>query len=217
MWHNVWAVIRREYLQRVRSKRFVISTVSVPAMMIAMIILVLAWSLSTITENLNTAGYLVSILGDTLHPGVVPALIFVLSAATAFATGSSWGTMGILMPLVIPLTWAVMQSAGLADAGHYSILYSAVSCVLAGAVWGDHCSPISDTTVLASVGADCDHLNHVWTQAAYAAITGLVTVFAFWLGGIYEAHWVLVVAAAVLLVIMSAMMRTIGVPEAGQE
>jgi len=142
------------------------------AMMIAMIILVLAWSLSTITENLNTAGYLVSILGDTLHPGVVPALIFVLSAATAFATGSSWGTMGILMPLVIPLTWAVMQSAGLADAGHYSILYSAVSCVLAGAVWGDHCSPISDTTILSSMASGSDHIDHVRTQLPYALLVG---------------------------------------------
>ena len=84
--------------------------------MIAMIILVLAWSLSAVTEVLNTAGYLVSVLGDALHPGFVPALVFILSAATAFATGSSWGTMGILMPLVLPLCWAVMQASKYGDA-----------------------------------------------------------------------------------------------------
>ena len=129
------------------------------AMMIAMIILVLAWSLSAVTEVLNTAGYLVSVLGDTLHPGFVPALVFILSAATAFATGSSWGTMGILMPLVLPLTWAVMQASNMATPENYGIIYSTVSCVLAGSVWGDHCSPISDTTILSSMASGSDHID----------------------------------------------------------
>ena len=144
------------------------------AMMIAMIILVLAWALSAVTEVLNTAGYLVSILGDTLHPGFVPALVFILSAATAFATGSSWGTMGILMPLVLPLTWAVMQASNMATPENYGIIYSTVACVLAGSVWGDHCSPISDTTILSSMASGSDHIDHVRTQLPYALLVGAV-------------------------------------------
>ena len=144
------------------------------AMMIAMIILVLAWALSAVTEVLNTAGYLVSVLGDTLHPGFVPALVFILSAATAFATGSSWGTMGILMPLVLPLTWAVMQANNMATPENYGIIYSTVSCVLAGSVWGDHCSPISDTTILSSMASGSDHIDHVRTQLPYALLVGSV-------------------------------------------
>ena len=144
--------------------------------MIAMIILVLAWSLSAVTEVLNTAGYLVSVLGDALHPGFVPALVFILSAATAFATGSSWGTMGILMPLVLPLCWAVMQASNMATPENYGIIYSTVACVLAGSVWGDHCSPISDTTILSSMASGSDHIDHVRTQLPYALLVGSVGV-----------------------------------------
>jgi Na+/H+ antiporter NhaC len=88
-----------------------------------------------------------------------------------------------------------------------------IAAVLSGGLMGDHCSPISDTTVLASVGADCDHLSHVWTQAAYAGVTGLVTVLAFWLGGVYETHWVLLVAVGVLFAAMITMMRLFGSAE----
>ncbi len=142
------------------------------AMLLAMIILCMAWALSDVTVVLNTAGYLVGVLGDALNPGLVPAIVFVLSAATAFATGSSWGTMGILMPLVLPLTWAVLQANGMANPENYSIIYSTVACVLAGAVWGDHCSPISDTTILSSMASGSDHIAHVRTQLPYAAVVG---------------------------------------------
>ncbi|MFB6249418.1 MAG: Na+/H+ antiporter NhaC family protein [Salinibacter sp.] len=146
------------------------------SMLFAMVILVLAWGLSNITEVLHTADYLVSVLGEWLPPGVVPAIIFVLAAATAFATGSSWGTMGILMPLVVPLSWAVLVQNGMDAPAHYHILYSSVSCVLAGAVWGDHCSPISDTTILSSMASGCDHIEHVRTQLPYAMSVGLVAL-----------------------------------------
>jgi Na+/H+ antiporter NhaC len=147
------------------------------SMLFAMIILMLAWSLSSVTEVLHTADFLVSILGEALHPGVVPALVFVLSAATAFATGSSWGTMGILMPLVLPLTWAVLLANDMANPSHYHIIYSTVACVLSGAVWGDHCSPISDTTILSSMASGCDHIDHVRTQLPYAVTVGAAGVF----------------------------------------
>ncbi len=148
----------------------------VRAMLFAMIVLVLAWALSSVTEALHTADYLVSILADTLNPALVPATVFIISAITAFTTGTSWGTMGILMPLVIPLSWAVMQQHGLTAPEDMHILYSAIACNLAGAVWGDHCSPISDTTVLSSMASGCDHIEHVRTQMPYAVLVGTVAL-----------------------------------------
>jgi Na+/H+ antiporter NhaC len=146
------------------------------APLFGIIVLVLAWSMSAVTADLNAKGYLISILGDALPVALVPAVVFVLAAVTAFATGTSWGTMGILVPLVLPLAWAVMTVAGMADASGMHILYSSISCVLAGAVWGDHCSPISDTTVLSSIASGCDHIEHVRTQMPYAMLVGVVAV-----------------------------------------
>jgi len=180
------------------------------SMLFAMIILVLAWALSNITEVLHTADYLVSVLGDTLPPGVVPAIIFVLAAATAFATGSSWGTMGILMPLVVPLVWAILDQNAMAEPAHYHILYSAVSCVLAGAVWGDHCSPISDTTILSSMASGCDHIEHVRTQLPYAFSVGIVAIlFGTLPSGFGVPFWVGLLVGGLLLY---GLLRTVGTP-----
>jgi Na+/H+ antiporter NhaC len=148
----------------------------VRAMMFAMIVLVLAWSLADVTHGLHTADYLVSILADTLPVALVPVTIFILSAITAFTTGTSWGTLGILMPLVIPLAWAVMGANDMQSAEHMHILYSSIACSLAGAVWGDHCSPISDTTVLSSMASGCDHIEHVRTQMPYALLVAAVAI-----------------------------------------
>ena len=139
---------------------------------IAMIILVLAWSMSEISRELHTAEFLIASLGESLPAAALPAVIFVLAAFTAFSTGSSWGAMGILLPLVLPLCWAIMSMEGLTQGEDYFILYSSVSGVLAGAVWGDHCSPISDTTVMSSLSAGCDHIEHVRTQLPYALLAG---------------------------------------------
>jgi Na+/H+ antiporter NhaC len=144
----------------------------VRAMLMAMIILILAWSLGEVTDILKTADFLVSILGDTIPVFILPTMVFVLAAATAFATGSSWGAMGILTPLAMPLTWAVMVSQGQAGPEHMHILYSSISAILAGSVWGDHCSPISDTTILSSLASGCDHIEHVRTQLPYAITVG---------------------------------------------
>lgn len=150
----------------------------VRSMLMAMIILILAWSLGEITDVLETADFLVSILGDSLPTFVLPAMVFLLAAATAFATGSSWGAMGILFPLAMPLTWAVMVAQGQAGPEHMHILYSAVASILAGAVWGDHCSPISDTTILSSLASGCDHIEHVRTQLPYAMTVGTTAILA---------------------------------------
>jgi len=146
------------------------------ATLFGMIILVLAWSLSDLTATLNTASYLVTLLADSLPVALIPGIVFILAAITAFTTGTSWGTMAILMPLIIPLSWAVMGVNGIADPAGMHILYSSVACCLAGAVWGDHCSPISDTTVLSSVASGCDHIEHVRTQLPYALLVGVVAL-----------------------------------------
>lgn len=142
------------------------------------LILVLAWALSDVTMALGTADYLVSVFGETLNPYWMPTIVLVLSALTAFATGSSWGTMGILMPLVVPLGWQIGNATGLPMEVTLEVIYASVSAVLAGSVWGDHCSPISDTTILSSIATQCDHVEHVNTQLPYAMIVGGISILA---------------------------------------
>jgi Na+/H+ antiporter NhaC len=174
------------------------------ATLFGMIVLILAWSMSAVTSDLNAKGYLISILGDTLPVALVPAVVFVLAAITAFSTGTSWGTMGILLPLVLPLTWAVMTVSGVADDSGMHIMYSAIACVLAGAVWGDHCSPISDTTVLSSIASGCDHIEHVRTQLPYALLVGTVAIaFGTIPAGYGLPPWIsLIVGGAILLSVL---------------
>ncbi len=181
----------------------------VRATLFGLIVLVLAWTLSDVTKELDTAGYLVTILADTLPVAVVPAIVFALAAVTAFTTGTSWGTMGILMPLIVPLTWAVLGTNGMADADGMHVLYSSVACCLAGAVWGDHCSPISDTTVLSSVASGCDHIEHVRTQLPYALTVGLVALATGTIpGGFGVPPWLsILVGAAVLAGILRMLGR----------
>ena len=109
--------------------------------------------------------------------------------------------MGILLPLVMPLTWAVMSSNGMTDLGSYHIMYSAVACILAGSVWGDHCSPISDTTILSSMASGCDHLDHVRTQLPYALVVGSVAVLIGTIPAGFGVPWWLsmIVGAAILV------------------
>jgi Na+/H+ antiporter NhaC len=151
------------------------------------------------------------VLGDTLPPGVVPALVFIISAATAFATGSSWGTMGILIPLVVPLSWAVLAANNMADGAHHNVIYSTVACVLGGAVWGDHCSPISDTTILSSMASGSDHIDHVRTQLPYALLVGGVGVFLGTLPTGFGSPWwlSLVLGVVVLLAVHRYLSRPV--------
>ncbi|HEX6144962.1 MAG TPA: Na+/H+ antiporter NhaC family protein [Geminicoccaceae bacterium] len=159
------------------------------SMILAVIILLLAWSLANVNDVLHTGDFLVSTLGERLSPELLPALVFVLSALTAFATGSSWGVMGIVMPLAVPLSWAVLEANGMATPEHMHLLYSATAAVLAGAVWGDHCSPISDTTILSSLASGCDHIDHVRTQIPYAGLAGIVALVAGTLLVAYVYPW----------------------------
>jgi Na+/H+ antiporter NhaC len=205
MWGSLLGMVTAVFLtliQRIMSLEEVVNAwyQGMRAMIYAMIILILAWALGGITDELKTADFLVSILGDTLPVQLVPALVFLIAAFTAFATGSSWGSMGILVPLVIPLTWAVMKASGHSGPEDMHILYSSIASVLAGSVWGDHCSPISDTTILSSMASGCDHIEHVRTQLPYAFVVGTVSIFicsipvAFGLS-----PWIALLVSAVLL------------------
>ncbi len=181
MWASLLAVLTAAVLSLVQgllSMEEVVQAwyLGVRYMLLGLIVLVLAWALADVTGVLNTANYLVSLLGDSVSPGWVPILVFLISGAVAFATGSSWGAMGILMPLVLPLTAAVLSAEGTLDAERMYVLYTTVACVLAGAVWADHCSPISDTTVLTSLATGCDHMDHVRTQMPYALVVGGVSM-----------------------------------------
>lgn len=142
----------------------------VKSMLLAMVILLLAWSIGAVTKELKTAEYIVGLLGNTMSPYWLPVLTFFIAAVISFATGTSWGTMAIIMPLVIPLCWAMAVVNSLGAEPARILLYGTVSSVLAGAVFGDHCSPISDTTVMSSMASACDHIDHVRTQIPYALI-----------------------------------------------
>ena len=146
------------------------------AMMTAMLVLILAWSLGAITGEIGTAAFLARILGDSIPFQLIPALVFVTAAAMAFATGTSWATMAILIPLVIPLTITLGGGVGFDGGTGQLVLLGATGSVLAGAIFGDHCSPISDTTVLSSTASGCDHIDHVRTQLPYALVVGVVGI-----------------------------------------
>jgi Na+/H+ antiporter NhaC len=139
------------------------------SMLFAAVILVLAWSLSAVCRDLDTAAFLIGSVGDWLAPVWIPGTVFVMAALVSFATGTSWGTMAILFPLAVPLAHQIAP-------GNETILLGTVSSILAGSVWGDHCSPISDTTVLSSMASSCDLMDHVRTQLPYALLIGAVSL-----------------------------------------
>ncbi|MDB4678919.1 Na+/H+ antiporter NhaC family protein [Rhodopirellula sp.] len=146
-------------------------------MLPAIVILWLAWALSGMTEKdaLNTGGYLASGVEYVVSPPFLPTVVFLVAAFTAFSTGTSWGTMAILTPLSIGLALEIDYSSGAAALGG-PIALSTCGSVLAGAIFGDHCSPISDTTVLSSRSSGCDHIAHVRTQLPYALVVGAVSI-----------------------------------------
>lgn len=174
------------------------------SMFLALIILTLAWSIGSITNEMKTADYIVSLLGDSLNPRYLPVLVFIVCAATSFSTGTSWGTMAIMMPIVIPLTASVSHLYNFNPIDSEIILHGVISSVLAGSVFGDHCSPISDTTILSSMASGCDHIDHVRTQLPYAV---LVAFFCMLIGDIptafgFSPYLSILIIIALLIVIL---------------
>lgn len=147
-------------------------------MMTAVIILTLAWALAALTENIHTAEFISSSLVNLqISPFLIPGLAFILAALVAFSTGSSWGTMAILYPLMLPAIWLISEEAALDYDSSMALFHNVVSVILAGSVMGDHCSPISDTTIMSSLASQCNHIEHVRTQLPYAISVGLVALF----------------------------------------
>ena len=146
-------------------------------MLPAIMILTLAWSVALITEHMHTANFISGLLMDaSVSPYLIPVITFIVAALVSFSTGSSWGTMAILYPLILPTGWLLAENSGLDYDTTLSIFHNIAAAVLTGSVLGDHCSPISDTTILSSLATSCPHIEHVRTQLPYALTTGAIAI-----------------------------------------
>ena len=157
-----------------------------------MLILILSWSLGGVCRQLIGTGVFISgfVNGSSLPLGFLPFLIFVIAALMSFSMGTSWGTFGMLIP-IITMICETEAGAGL--------LIPALGATLAGSVYGDHCSPISDTTILASTGADCKHIRHVETQLPYATLVAIVCAVGYLIAGFMKTPVVALVVETILL------------------
>ncbi len=147
------------------------------SMLQAIVILTLAWALAELTKELHTADFFSSIFIAVNMPAfLLPAVTFLIAAVVSFSTGSSWGTMAILYPLILPASWLLTKEYGMSYDQSLHIFYGVVRAVITGSVFGDHCSPISDTTILSSMSSGCKHIDHVRTQLPYATTVAVVAL-----------------------------------------
>ena len=147
------------------------------SMLNAVLILSMAWSIALVTKDMHTAEFVSQLLLQwSLSTVLVPILTFVLAGIIGFSTGTSWGTMAILYPMILPASWLLCQEHGLSVEAAMPLFYNVVASVMAGAVMGDHCSPISDTTIMSSLASGCNHMQHVSTQMPYALTVGAVAL-----------------------------------------
>jgi Na+/H+ antiporter NhaC len=168
------------WLQRVDKLSGIMKTVyaGVKGVMPAVLILALAYCINTVSQEMQTAQYVIRITEGWLRPTLLPALIFLIAGAISFATGTSWGTYAIMIPIAVPL--AYRASGGAID----TLVVSSIAAVVGGGVFGDHCSPLSDTTVLSSLGSACDHIDHVKTQLPYAVTIAAVAAASYLVVGL---------------------------------
>ena len=169
------------------------------AMVPAILILILAWTLSGITNRLGAKIYVAELVRGAASglANLLPAIIFLIGVGLAFSTGTSWGTFGVLLPIVC----AVFPSG--------ELMVISVSACLAGAVCGDHCSPISDTTIMASAGADCNHIGHVSTQLPYAMTVAGVSFLGYLLAGFVQTVWIVLPTAVVMMLATLLVIQTV--------
>ena len=161
------------------------------AMVPAILILTFAWSLKAMTDSLGAADYVAAAMQSAAGGlmKLLPAIIFLVGCGLAFATGTSWGTFGILIPIVV----AVFENS------NPELMIISISACMAGAVFGDHCSPISDTTIMASAGAQCDHVTHVSTQLPYAALAAAVSFVTYIVAGFVQSAWIALPVGIILM------------------
>lgn len=162
----------------------------------AILILLFAWSIGSVIGDMATGKYLSTLVEGSLDPMLLPAILFLLAGVMAFATGTSWGTFGIMLPI----------AGDLAAATDIMLMLPMLGAVLAGSVFGDHCSPISDTTILSSTGARCHHIDHVSTQLPYALSIALVSTIGFLVLGATDSLAVAFLAATVAFIIMCSVL-----------
>ncbi len=192
------------FVYRLMTIKVVMETIldGMKLMLLACAILVLAWSLGSITLDMKLAEYLIKIIGDSINFGFLPVIIFILGAIISFATGTSWGTMTILTPIAIPLTYQMTNDVSI------SVVMAGV--VFSGAIFGDHCSPISDTTVLSSIFSGSDHMDHVNTQIPYAISVALVSGILFILWGFQKiSPLILVLLGVISLIVLTHLFHRI--------
>ena len=176
------------------------------AMVAAILILTLAWTIKTMTDSLGAADFVAGLVksGAESFMNFLPAVVFLVGCGLAFATGTSWGTFGVLIPIVM----AVFENY---DAQMEII---SISACMAGAVMGDHCSPISDTTIMSSAGAQCYHINHVNTQIPYAVTVAVVSFVCYIIAGfVRNAAISLIIAFALMFLVLLALRKKFGAEE----
>ena len=163
------------------------------SMVPAILILSFAWTLKGMTDSLGAATFVAGIVEESAASllSFLPAIIFVIACFLAFATGTSWGTFGILIPIVVAVFGGDMNN---------EIMIIGISACMAGAVCGDHCSPISDTTIMASAGSQSDHINHVSTQLPYAITVAAVSFVSYIIAGFIRNAWIALPISIVLMV-----------------
>ncbi|MCK3657385.1 Na+/H+ antiporter [Pasteurellaceae bacterium Pebbles2] len=159
------------------------------SMLGAIAILFFAWTINKVVGDMQTGKYLSGLISGNLNPAFLPVILFVLGAVMAFSTGTSWGTFGIMLPI----------AASIAVHASPDLLLPCLSAVMAGAVCGDHCSPVSDTTILSSTGAKCNHMDHVTTQLPYALLVALSTAVGYLVVGFTQSGWLGFAATGVML------------------
>jgi len=171
----------------------------IKSMMIAVIILSLAFALKSVISEMQLAEWLVAVTEGILSGKILPLIVFLVAMLIAFATGTSWGTNSILMPLVIPIAAGVSGAEGVLT----PTIVASIGAVLTGAVFGDHCSPISDTTILSSMASGADHISHVRTQIPYALTAALVAgVVGFIPAGFGLPAWLLLLAGTGVIILI---------------
>jgi len=164
-------------------------------MLLACVILVLAWSMGGITGEMDLAGFIVGLFGESFPFAILPGIIFLLGMGVAFATGTSWGTMTILTPIAIPLAYNIT--------GDINISVMMAGVVFSGAIFGDHCSPISDTTVLASIFSGADHIDHTLTQIPYALLVAAVAFISYVIYGFTKISPIVIIPFAIILLFVA--------------
>ena len=168
------------------------------SLLYAVSILIMAWAIRKVCDDLGTSTFIVATMGQFARPWMIPAMVFIIACLTSFCTGTSWGTMGILIPTLLPFAYYI---------GGMEILMLSMGAVLDGAIFGDHCSPVSDTTVLSSTFSSCDHMDHIKTQIPYAVLCSILALLVGYLPiaaniplyAVYAAGLLLMIAALLVL------------------